>query len=51
MQHQHYTNFPDIAQEEFRGNIEQKDKIVRNNVMVTLLIGYYWLVIKWHMTD
>ena len=30
MPRQHYTNFPDITQEESRANIEQKDKIVRN---------------------
>ena len=28
---QNYTNFPDITQEEPGANIEQKDKIVRNN--------------------
>ena len=27
---QYCTNFPDIAQEKPRANIEQKDKIVRN---------------------
>ena len=30
MPHQHCTNFPDIAPEKSRVNIEQKDKIVRN---------------------
>ena len=28
MQRQHCTNFPDIAQEKSRANIEQKDKFV-----------------------
>ena len=30
MPRQHCTNFPEIAQEKSRANIEQKDKIVRN---------------------
>ena len=34
MPRQHYTNFPDIAQEKSRSNIEQKDKIVRNSFTV-----------------
>ena len=38
MPHQHCTNFPDIAQEEYRANIEQKDKTVRNR-----LINYFKL--------
>ena len=29
---QHCTNLPNIAQEKSRANIEQKDKIVRNNI-------------------
>ena len=37
---QHCPNFPDIAQEESRDNIEQKDKIVRNNT--TTLIMYLY---------
>ena len=28
---QHYTNFPEIAQEKSGANIEQRDRIVRNN--------------------
>ena len=32
------TNFPDIAQEESPANIEQKDKIVRNNLRVLPII-------------
>ena len=31
MLHRHCTNFPDIAQEKSRANIEQKDKVVGNN--------------------
>ena len=31
MWRQNCTSFPDIAQEKSRANIEQKDKIVRNN--------------------
>ena len=34
MQRQQCANFPNIAQEEFRANIEQKDKIVRNSSYV-----------------
>ena len=30
MLRQHCTNFPEIAQEKSRANIEQKDKIIRN---------------------
>ena len=32
MPRQHWPNFPDIAQEKFLSNIEQKDKIVRNTL-------------------
>ena len=32
MPRQPYSNFPDIAQEKSRANIEQKDKIVRNRI-------------------
>ena len=31
MPRQHYTNFPEIAQEKSGANIEQRDRIVRNN--------------------
>ena len=31
---QHWTNFPNIAQERSQANIEQKDKIVRNNLYI-----------------
>ena len=37
MPHQHYTNFPDIAQEKSRANIEQKDKIVRSKDIFSVL--------------
>ena len=33
MRRQHSSNFADIAQEKSRTNIEQKDKIVQNNLM------------------
>ena len=33
MPRQYYPNFPDIAQQKSRVNIEQKNKIVRNNTM------------------
>ena len=33
MPRQHCTNFPNIAQETFQANIEQKGKIVRNRNM------------------
>ena len=37
MPHQHYTNFPDIAQEKSRANIEQEDKIVRSKDIFSVL--------------
>ena len=33
MPRQYYPNFPDIAQQKSRVNIEQKNKIVRNNTI------------------
>ena len=37
MPRQHCTNFPDIAQEKSRANIEQKDKIGQNITKLPVL--------------